>query len=83
MSGIFYLPLIEMEKGLSPINGRNYKNNIFIISIAIVLAYNIFMLFRGLAGGWIVAKEHIFFNGSPLQMTIFDYIVFFINANVT
>jgi hypothetical protein len=41
------------------------------------------MLFRGLAGGWIVAKEHIFFNGSPLQMTIFDYIVFFINANVT
>ncbi|MDB9479377.1 EpsG family protein [Dolichospermum circinale CS-537/03] len=83
MSGIFYLPLIEMEKGLSSINGRNYKNNIFIISIAIVIAYNIFMLFRGLAGGWIVAKEHIFFNGSPLQNTIFDYIVFFINANAT
>ncbi|MCW9679328.1 EpsG family protein [Dolichospermum planctonicum UHCC 0167] len=83
MSGLFYLPLIEMEKGLSPINGRNYKNNIFIISIAIVLAYNILMLFRGLAGGWIVAKEHIFFNGIPLKNTIFDYIVFFINANTT
>ena len=83
MSGLFYLPLIEIEKGYTRRNGRNNNNLIFIISIAIVLAYNILMLFRGLAGGWIVGKEHIFFNGSPLQNTIFDYIGFFINANAT
>jgi hypothetical protein len=83
MSGLFYLPLIEIEKGYTRRNGRNNNNLIFIISIAIVLTYNIFMFFRGLAGGWIVAKEHIFFNGIPLKKTIFDYIVFFINANVT
>ncbi len=83
MSGIFYLPLIEIEKGYTRKNGRNNNNLIFIISIAIVLTYNIFMFFRGLVGGWIVGKEHIFFNGSPLQKTIFDYIGFFINANAT
>jgi hypothetical protein len=76
MTGIFYIPIIEEFD----MTRNKLKKNLIFINIATILAYNIFTFFRGLTGGWIVAKEHVFFDGRPLQMTLFDYIQFFINA---
>jgi hypothetical protein len=75
MHGLFYIPIMN---NLIPKN--IFWNRIIVISVATIITYNLSLLFRGLTGGWIVAPEHIFFNGRPLEMTLFDYIGFFINA---
>jgi hypothetical protein len=40
-----------------------------------------YVLFTQMFQGWIVGSEHVFFNGRPLEMTLFDYLDFFINAS--
>ncbi|MHC5861715.1 hypothetical protein [Nostoc sp.] len=75
MHGLFYIPIM---KNIIPKNV--FWNYIIVILVAGIITYNLSLFFRGLIGGWIVAPEHIFFNGRPLEMTVFDYIEFFINA---
>ncbi|MEH1988900.1 EpsG family protein [Nostoc sp.] len=75
MHGLFYIPIIE-----NIITRNAFWHRIIMISVAIIISYNFVLLFRGLTGGWIVQPEHIFFNGRPLEMNLFDYLEFFINA---
>jgi hypothetical protein len=75
MHGLFYIPVVE-----NIVTRNSFWYRIIMISVAIIISYNFVLLFRGLAGGWIVQPEHIFFDGRPLEMTLFDYLEFFINA---
>jgi hypothetical protein len=75
MYGFLYMPNVEIK-----ISKNKVINNMKIIVVLIALAYNFYRLFSSLTQGWIVAEEHVFFNGVPLQMNLLDYIIFMLNA---
>ncbi len=76
MYGLFYIPNVR----LLFIKNNLLINTTLIGSVFVIFVVNFRVFFKGLAEGWIVAPEHIFFNGIPLQMTLLDYIIFFVNA---
>lgn len=76
MYGLFYIP----NAILLYVRNNLLLNMTLIVSVCVIFTFNCWQFFPGLVEGWIVAPEHIFFNGIPLQMTLVDYIIFFVNA---
>lgn len=76
MYGILYIPNVRYLF----VKNNLLLNMTLIGSVFVIFAFNCYIFFGGLAQGWVVAPEHIFFNGIPLQMTLPDYIIFFVNA---
>lgn len=55
--------------------------NIMVFSfVGLIVMFFIRSFLVQLAQGWLIGEEHIFFGGQPLQMNLFDYIKFFIDA---
>lgn len=75
MNGLFYALIIESK--LTKIKPLNIIAFIF---VGLMFMYNIRTFLIQLAQGWLMGEEHIFFGGQPLQMNLFDYIKFFIDA---
>ncbi len=75
MNGLFYALIIESK--LTKIKLLNIMVFSF-VGLTVVFSIRIFLV--QLAQGWLMGEEHIFFGGQPLQMNLFDYIKFFIDA---
>lgn len=75
MNGLFHA--IIMESKLTKIK----LLNIMVFSfVGLMFVFSIRGFLVQLAQGWLTGEQHIFFGGQPLQMNLFDYIKFFIDA---
>jgi EpsG family len=75
MYGFFNVFVIE-----SKIIEIQYVKIIIYITMLFLFLIQFSVLLRQMSQGWVVGQQHIFFNGKPLEMSLFDYIIFFINA---
>ncbi|REJ56871.1 MAG: hypothetical protein DWQ58_05545 [Microcystis aeruginosa TA09] len=75
MNGIFYALIIE-----SKLTKIKILNVMVFSFVGLIFMHYIRNFLIQLAQGWIMGEEHIFFGGQPLQMNLFDYIKFFIDA---
>ncbi|MFM2380133.1 MAG: hypothetical protein RLZZ143_2714 [Cyanobacteriota bacterium] len=75
MNGIFYALIIE-----SKLTKIKILNVMVFSFVGLIFMHYIRNFLIQLAQGWLMGEEHIFFGGQPLQMNLFDYIKFFIDA---
>ena len=82
----FYFILISFYGFFIPIILDNFPNSSFatkriiVISLGLILVCNISSFIIQISQGWLVTPDHVFFQGDPVSMNLFDYIVFLLNG---
>lgn len=82
----FYFLLISFYGFFLPIILDNFPSSsvatkrLISISLGLVLVCNISSFIIQISQGWLVTPNHVFFQGYPVSMNLFDYIIFLLNG---